>query len=127
MPTKCAALAKLFSWDKISQGLLYFILLYPANKLVYKNAPVFLLDAPLRLKMHRFAPLGVSYHNLHFYPRKTSFVYRTEEVFAIIRFFTKQLICLRYIKNPFNGIAYQIVTSEILTLPPAAGLRMTNL
>ena len=68
MPTKCAALAKLFSWNKISQGLLYFILLYPANKSVYKNAPVFLLDAPLRLKMHRFAPLRVSYHNLHFYP-----------------------------------------------------------
>ena len=30
-------------------------------------------------------------------------------------------------KNPFNVNAYQIVTPEILTLPPAAGLRMTIL
>ena len=30
-------------------------------------------------------------------------------------------------KNPFNVNAYQIVTAEILTLPPSAGLRMTNL
>ena len=30
-------------------------------------------------------------------------------------------------KNPFNVNAYQIITPEILTHPPVAGLRMTNL